>query len=92
MTASVRRKACHTPEGPETELKRKAAGRITTVYLHRDMMREANPFPIPYKAKDEVTDTDDIIKPALIMRRALAPSAIVSGLPVKNDMSASGTN
>ena len=44
-------------------------------------------MPRPSSAPDEVVDTADTTKPMQMMRRALAPAAMVSGLEVNSPMS-----
>ena len=59
-------KASHTPDAPAALLIRNAAGIITTIYLERDMYREAVPFPSPSRVHDEFIYTYETMKPKLI--------------------------
>ena len=59
-------KASHTPNAPAALLIRNAAGIITTIYLERDMYKEAVPFPRPSRVPDAVIDTAETMKPKLI--------------------------
>ena len=79
VISSVTQKAFHTPSGPKARLSRNAAGTIITRYLHRDIMSDGTPFPRPSSAPDEVTETADTTKPALMIRRALSPASIAAG-------------
>ena len=81
---SVIQNACHTPTASKKWLKRKAAGIISTVYRSREITREGLPIPKPSRAPLEMTDTEETINPTLIMRKAMLPAAIVSGLVENN--------
>lgn len=48
-------------------------------------------MPMPSRAPEDVTDTEDTIKPALMMRRAAAPAWLVSGFSVKSPIRRRGT-
>lgn len=46
---------------------------MTTTYLNIDIISEGIPLPSPSSAPEAVTDTEDIINPALIILKAAAP-------------------
>ena len=50
------------------------------------MTRDCVPFPSPSKAPEAVTDTEEMIKPALMMRSAVPPAAIVSAFSVNSSI------
>lgn len=54
------------------------------------MTKEGTPFPNPSKAPEEVTETDETMKPPLMIRRAVAPADMVSRLDVKRPISCPG--
>ena len=73
MTAvmnSVIQNAFQTPTGPMARHKKAAAGIMMNRYRNSEMMRDRVPFPSPSNAPEDVTETADTIKPALMMRRA----------------------
>lgn len=76
-TASVTQKACQTPLAPSTRLSRKAAGMMSTAYRSREMRREGPPIPRPSRAPQEITDTDEMMNPILMIRSAVLPAAMV---------------
>ena len=90
MTAvmnSVIQNAFQTPTGPMARHKKAAAGIMMNRYRNSEMMRDRVPFPSPSNAPEDVTETADTIKPALMMRRAVCPARIVSGLSVNSPIS-----
>ena len=85
MTAdstSVIQKACQTPVGPSWRQSSHASGMMKMTYRQREMTSEAAPLPRPSSAPEEVVDTADTTKPRQMMRRAVWPMAMVSGLEV----------
>ena len=48
-----------------------------TRYLQRETINEAVPLPSPSSAPHAVTDTEEIRKPAQMIRSAVLPAAIV---------------
>ena len=60
-------------------------------YLQRETTSEALPRPSPSSAPQDVTDTEETRKPAQMIRRAVLPAAIVSGLVVNIPISCPGT-
>ena len=55
---------------------------MITTYRNSEIIRDCVPFPSPSSAPEDVTETDETIKPALMMRRAFCPDKTVSGLLV----------
>ena len=86
VISSATQNACHTPTAPKIRLKINAAGMITIIYLQREIISDATPLLSPSNAPQEVTDTLDTIKPALIILRAVAPALIVSDVFVKSEI------
>ena len=82
VSASATQKAFHTPTAPKGRLRINAAGRMISRYLQRDTTSEAVPLPSPSSAPQEVTETEDTRKPAQMIRRAVFPAEMVSGLVV----------
>ena len=60
-------------------------------YLQRETTSEALPRPSPSSAPQDVTDTEETRKPAQMIRRAVLPAEIVSGLVVNIPISCPGT-
>ena len=90
MTAvmnSVIQNAFQTPTGPMILHKSEAAGMMMNRYRNSEIMRDWVPFPSPSNAPEDVTETADTINPALMMRRAVCPARIVSGLSVNTPIS-----
>ena len=91
MTAdstSVTQKACQTPVGPSWRQSSHASGMMKMTYRQREMTSEAAPLPRPSSAPEEVVDTADTTKPRQMMRRAVWPMAMVSGLEENRPMRA----
>ena len=89
MTAdstSVTQKACQTPVGPSWRQSSHASGMMKMTYRQREMTSEAAPLPRPSSAPEEVVDTADTTKPRQMMRRAVWPMAMVSGLEENRPM------
>ena len=82
VISSVTQNAFQTPFASNARLSRNAAGIITTMNLHSEIISDGTPLPSPSSEPEAVTDTDDTINPALIMRRAVSPAAMTSGLSV----------
>ena len=87
--ASVTQKACQTPAGPHSRLNTKASGRMTAAYRSSEMTSEGTPSPSPSSAPQEMTDTDEMMKPALIILSALSPVLIASVSLANSDVSQS---
>ena len=51
------------------------------------MMSEGVPMPSPSSAPEEVTDTAETMKPALMMRSAVAPASMVAGSSANSPIS-----
>ena len=90
MTASATQNAFHTPTGPNSRLSKNAAGRMTTMYRHREITSEGVPLPSPSSAPEAVTETAETKKPALMMRSAVSPARMVSGVCVNRPISCPG--
>ena len=86
MRSSATQKACQTPTAPKNRLKINAAGIIITIYLQREITSEGKPLLSPSRAPQDVTDTADTTKPALIILKAVAPSFTVSLLFVNREI------
>ena len=80
VAASVIQKACHTPSAFQNLLKINAIGIISKPYRSEEITRDGLPIPNPSSAPQEMTETEETTKPALMMRRALLPMAMVSVL------------
>ena len=63
---------------------------MITTYLNTDIISEGKPLPSPSRAPEAVTDTDDTIKPALIIFKADTPAVIVFSLLVNKPISVPG--
>ena len=68
VISSVTQNAFQTPFASNARLSRNAAGIITTMNLHSEIISDGTPLPSPSSEPEAVTDTDDTINPALIMR------------------------
>ena len=88
---SVIQKACQTPTGPHSRLRTKASGRMTTAYRSREMSREGPPIPRPSRAPQEMTDTEEMMNPTLMIRRAVLPTAMVWALEENSPIRLPGT-
>ena len=87
-STSVTQKACQTPVGPSWRQSSHASGMMKMTYRQREMTSEAAPLPRPSSAPEEVVDTADTTKPRQMMRRAVWPMAMVSGLEENRPMRA----
>ena len=74
VITSVIQNAFQTPTAPKSLLSKNAVGIITTTYRQREISKEGVPFPGPSNAPEEVTETDETIKPAPMIRRAVSPA------------------
>ena len=83
---SVIQKLCHTPVEPINRFKIKAKPSITKIYRNIEIIKEENPLPQASRLPDTVIDTEEIIKPILIILKAVSPIEIVSGLAVTNQL------
>ena len=63
---------------------------MISTYRNREITREGTPLPSPSSAPDDVTETADTTKPALMMRSALSPACMVSWLWVKSPINGPG--
>ena len=63
-----------------------AAGIIITIYLQREITSDGKPLLSPSRAPQEVTDTADTTKPALIILKAVAPSFTVCEIKIKSEI------
>ena len=90
VISSAIQKACHTPFAEKILLRINAVGMIIIVYLKSEMMSDGRPLLSPSRAPDEVTDTADTTKPALIIRSAFLPISMVSALVENIEISLSG--
>mgnify|MGYP000385156239 FL=1 len=70
VTNSVTPNDHHTPLTSYILERINATGIIITAYLNTDITSDGSPFPNPSSAPEAVTDTDDTIKPALIILSA----------------------
>ena len=89
---SVIQKLCHTPVEPINRFKIKAKPSITKIYRNIEIIKEENPLPKASRLPDTVIDTEEIIKPILIILKAVSPIEIVSGLAVNKPINFSGIN
>ena len=72
-------------------LKTNADGIIITIYLQSEITSDGKPLLSPSRAPQEVTDTAENTKPALIILKAVAPSFTVSLLDVNIEIIFDGT-
>lgn len=85
-------KACHTPVGPRARQSSHASGMMKNTYRHREITSDSTPLPSPSNAPEEVVETAETRKPMQMIRRAVWPMAIVSGLVEKREISGSAAN
>ena len=74
VIASVIQNAFQTPTAPKILLSKNAVGMITTTYRQSEISNEGIPFPSPYNAPEDVTETAETIKPDPMMRKAVSPA------------------
>lgn len=87
VIASVIQNAFQTPTAPKSLLSKNAIGMITTTYRKSEISNEGVPFPSPSSAPEDVTETAETRKPALMIRRAVSPVWIVASVCVNSPIS-----
>lgn len=90
VTNSVIQKACHTPRASRKRLKTNATGRISRAYRSREITSEGVPMPSPSRAPQEMMETEETIKPMLMIHKAVLPMAMVSALVENKPISCPG--
>ena len=65
---------------------------MNSVWRRSEMTSEGTPIPSPSSAPQAMTETEEITKPRLIVRKAALPAAIVSAFCENSPINSAGTN